>query len=218
MYFTKRDAARFIGHLDLQSLFQKAFKRAGLPIAYSEGFNPHQLLSFAAPLPLGTSGDNEILEVFTLEQMPPDAVINRLNPQLPAGISVLRVCEISSTGKGAAALAQAATYRITFVRDNQFALALEDAVKNTMSSTIIEIEKKTKKGLAMTDIRPDILKLETNCDADKTYLMATLSTGSTRNLKPDVLVAHLFDIMGVNTDSCQIFYERTAMLLNEETP
>ena len=64
IFFTKKDAARFIGHLDLQDVFQRTIKRAAISIAYSEGFNPHQLLSFAVPLPLGMYAKNEILEIW----------------------------------------------------------------------------------------------------------------------------------------------------------
>ena len=190
VHFTKEAAARFIGHLDLQSLFQKAFKRAALPVAYSEGFNPHQLLSFAAPLPLGTAGKNEILEIYMTQHIPAKAVVDGLNPLLPGGIVVLDAYIVSPTGKGAAALTRAAAYNIFFPANPDLSAKFGKIIDEILAAPSIEVEKKTKKGRAMADIRPDILALAMRND-DEICLTATLSTGSNRNLKPEVLVEYM---------------------------
>ena len=213
IYFTKTDAARFIGHLDLQDLVQRAFKRTKLPVSYSEGFNPHQLLSFAAPLPLGTVGLGEILEIFLTEQVAPDAIVAALNVQMPGGITVLRAQEVSATGKGAAALARAATYRITFPGDAELAEKLGKIVAHVLAADKIEIEKKTKKGRAIADIRPDILELSCSLTDGKICINAVLSTGSARNLKPELLMEHIATDCIIDTDS--IIYERVDILLDE---
>lgn len=89
--YAKLGDARFLGHLDFQRLLQLALRRAGLPLAYSQGFHPHVLLRFGPPLPVGVEGEAEILDL-ALERQLPDWP-GRLNAELPEGVRVLR-CEV----------------------------------------------------------------------------------------------------------------------------
>jgi len=191
VFFTKTDSVRFIGHLDLQSLFQRAFKRTSLPVAYSEGFNPHQILSFAAPLPLGTAGLAEILEIYMTHQIEASSIAEALNPQMPDGINIQNAYEIPATGKGAAAHMIAATYSITFPHSTALAENIERIIFRILNDENVMIEKKTKKGRSMTDIRPDILDLQRIDCEGKISIKAKLSTGSSRNLKPELLVEYI---------------------------
>ena len=72
--FTKVGKVRFVGHLDLLKLFQRAIKRAGIPVAYSNGFNPHQLIGFAIPLPLGMASVGEYVDVELKEEVSEDII------------------------------------------------------------------------------------------------------------------------------------------------
>jgi len=207
--FAKIGAARFIGHLDLQSLFQKAIKRAKLPIAYSEGFNPHQLLSFAAPLPLGMAGHMEILEVFLTQEVSREKIITSLQEQLPEGIKIVGLMEVPSIGKSAAAIIRKATYSIVFSEE----LNLEEIIQAVLNSKSIEVEKKSKKGISKADIRPDIHDIK----VDSAHgIQAILACGSERNLKPDVLARHILCIAGIVPENCDITYERLTM--GQEVP
>ena len=202
--FAKTDAARFIGHLDLQSLFQKAIKRAKLPVAYSEGFNPHQLLSFAAPLPLGMAGHAEILEVFLTHEMPVAEIMDKLNLQMPGGLLVTGVEEVPSIGKSAAAIVRKATYSINFSQT----IDLAQIIPEVLNSERIEIEKKGKKGMTTVDIRPDIyeMKADSGCS-----LRAILACGSERNLKPEILAQHILKVSEIAPEDCVVVYERLAI-------
>ena len=204
--FEKAGAARFIGHLDLQSLFQKAIKRAKLPIAYSEGFNPHQLLSFAAPLPLGMASKAEILEIFLIHEMPVFDIITVLNSQMPSGLSVIGVQEVSAIGKSAAALVRKAVYSITF----SDSLDLDEIVNRVMKSESIEVKRKSKKGMAVIDIRADIFSLHV---ASQRSLHAVLACGSERNLKPEILVNYLLEVSEKAPKDFDITYERLDTIL-----
>ena len=77
--FTKGEEVKFIGHLDIMRLFQRAIKRAKLPVAYSQGFNPHQLLSFASPLTLGATSEGEYGDIEMAEKIEPYIVMQELN-------------------------------------------------------------------------------------------------------------------------------------------
>ena len=201
--FTKTHTARFIGHLDLQSLFQKAIKRAKLPVAYSEGFNPHQLLSFAVPLPLGMAGHAEILEVFLTHETSPDVVAATLSAQLPQGISIVDVAEVPAIGKSAAALVRNATYSIIFSQ----AINFDEIIQSVLKSDKIEINRRGKKGMVTVDIRPDIFDLQAQA-ASQHGLHTVLACGSERNLKPEVLAQHILDLAGIAPENCDITYER----------
>ena len=87
--FAKYGVIRFIGHLDLMRYFQKANRRAGIDISYSEGFNPHQIMSFASPLGLGITSDGEYLDISLNSDIDKDTLINSLNKQMVDGVKIL---------------------------------------------------------------------------------------------------------------------------------
>ena len=82
--FAKRGYIRYTSHLDLLRLFKRAFKRTGVPLAYSQGYNPHPKMSFAQPLSLGYTAEQEFLEFYTYEDMPAEELLARMAPALPA--------------------------------------------------------------------------------------------------------------------------------------
>ncbi|MCL2397473.1 MAG: TIGR03936 family radical SAM-associated protein [Defluviitaleaceae bacterium] len=217
IFFTKTAEARFIGHLDLQSLFQKAIRRAALPVAYSEGFNPHQILSFAAPLPLGMAGLGEILEAYMTQKVDLAHIAASLNPKMPVGITISSAIEIPPTGKGGAALTHAATYSIIFPFNESLAAQFDTIINQILSKTTIEMTKKTKKGLSVANIRPDILAIKNTSSSHEISLLADLSTGSARNLKPEILSKYILDTAGISMDDLDITYVRLSLHLGEAT-
>ena len=87
--FSKQGPVRFIGHLDVMRYFQKAVRRAGIDIRYSEGFSPHQIMSFAAPLSVGLVSNGEYMDIETHSAMPPGQMADALNACGAEGIRVL---------------------------------------------------------------------------------------------------------------------------------
>lgn len=86
--FSKYDTMRFIGHLDVMRYFQKLFNRAGLPVKYSEGYHPHQILSFAQPLGLGITSDGEYLDLELTEEIPCEEIVSVLNKAVSYGFEI----------------------------------------------------------------------------------------------------------------------------------
>ena len=212
IFFAKKGLARFIGHLDLQSLFIKAIKRAGLPMAYSQGFNPHPLISFAMPLSLGMTGHNEILEIFIVEETAPERVLGRLQEQMPNGLTINKVIEVSSMGKSAAALVYAAKYAISLV-DLPFGPNMSEVVIRQLEERPLLAEIKGKKSTKIEDIGPNILNLEYCLNTGR--LLATLAAGSSNNLKPQILGELFANLMGVKISHGKITYERLEMLMKQ---
>jgi len=177
--FSKTDTLRFIGHLDFLNVFQQTIRRSGLPIAYSQGFNPHQILSFALPLPLGMESGHDYADITLTNALPYDEIVKSLNACVPQGLHISAAYQV--TGQAAAAATITADYKIA-TSASQDILA-ENAKKILKSETLV-IPKKTKSGVKLTDIRPDIYDIQVNDNG----LFLRLSAGSARFLNP-LLVA-----------------------------
>ena len=205
--YTKTEHFKFIGHLDLMRYFQKAVKRAGLDIAYSQGFSPHQLMSFAAPLALGVTSEGEYFDAEFNSLISSDEFVKRLNEQMTEGVMVKDVILLPDRAKNSMSLVAASDYYITSVNRGEESLPEADW-KKVMSGTEqllaqehIEILRKTKNNEKIEDIRKGIYKLYSEADklypetdrldpkADKLYML--LATGSEYNLKPELVVEAL---------------------------
>lgn len=116
--FAKEGMMKFIGHLDIMRYFQKAIRRAELPIAYSEGFSPHMILSFAAPLGVGITSLGEYFDMELTREMPTEEIRRRLDQEMVEGMRVLSARRVpdGKTSK-AMSLVAAADYRILFRED-----------------------------------------------------------------------------------------------------
>jgi radical SAM-linked protein len=93
--FSRGDEIKFISHLDIVRLWQRAFNRAGIEIAYSTGFTPHPRISLAAPLPLGVTSEAELMDIVIVKGVAPQFFVSALNQQLPSGLRVDKVFPIS---------------------------------------------------------------------------------------------------------------------------
>ena len=187
LIFSKTGKARFIGHLDLIRVFQRAVNRAGLPAAYSGGFNPHQKICLAVPLALGMEGYNEAAELEFEESgnIVITEIMDRLNTALPKGLVVHAARFMDKHEKTLPAAVSAAHYEM---RVHPPGVLPEKACELLARKSVI-ISKKTKNSLRDVDIRPDIISLEVTGDT----LRAVLSAGGQRGLKPDLLA----EAMGV---------------------
>ena len=183
--FTKGGKLRFIGHLDFLKVFQQSIGRAKLPVAYSQGFNPHMLLSFALPLPLGMTSENDYADLTLEKEMPEGEIISRLNAHGPDGLIVTGAQEFS--GPGAAAIVMAADYVFPAGLLDGSASPAEDIIKALLARESIVIPKKTKSGVKDTDIRSDILGISVT---DRHILMR-LAAGSARFLNPLIVAGQL---------------------------
>ena len=156
--FSKFGSSRFIGHLDIMRYFQKAFKRAGLPLAYSEGYHPHPILSFAQPLSLSFTSDGEYFDMELCKDMESDEIMKALSEVMCDTILVNRVTilpdfqlnEKKTTGMS---LITGAYYAIS-VRN--MSAELTEAVRNFALLNEYIIEKTTKKGTKEVNLRAGV--------------------------------------------------------------
>ena len=178
--FSKEGPVRFIGHLDIMRYFQKAIRRAGIDIAYSTGFSPHQIMSFASPLSVGHESCGEYFDVELNSITDTEDIKMRLNRTMAEGIQILQVAVLDETEGNAMASVAAADYLISF-RDS---VSLPDDWKEKLTAFYkkdkIPVIKKTTKGEREIDLKETIYQLEIR--EDQVYML--LDAGSGSNMKP----------------------------------
>lgn len=199
--FSKTDKMRFIGHLDMLKLFQRAVKRAKLPISYSKGFNPHQIISFASPLPLGMASVGEYSDFRLDVKTECDEIKNALNAVLPEGMEIIEVYELNEGSKNSAALVDAAQYEI--IPDKEIK-DLENVIKELLNADTLMIERTSKSKTKEVNIREDIYKLY----CEDGVIKALIATGSKKNLKPELLTEYIYRHRGLEFDPIMIKTKR----------
>ena len=110
MGFYKKGNMRFISHLDLQRLFKRCIKRAGIVPAYSKGFNPHEKINIVHPLSLGFETEQDYFEIDTETAYDPSQLVERMNPALPEGIRFTFCREIPYSSKNSSSIAETSLY------------------------------------------------------------------------------------------------------------
>lgn len=198
--FAKAGVMQYIGHLDLMRYFQKAVTRAGIPVAYSAGFNPHQIMSFAAPLGLGITSEGEYFDLDTTEDVNTDELVKNLDACMVDGMKVISAAVLSDEAKPSMSTVSACDYIIT-PKDNTLDLSAFSAWESDEEYLMV---KKTKKSENTIDIKPLIYKLEVADGCIKTQL----ASGSVANLKPVEMMNVLADkFLGLSGDA--FYYHRT---------
>lgn len=156
--FTRGEELRFISHLDQQRLFQRAFRRAGLDIAHSNGFNPHPKLSFALAMSVGLMSDSEYGDVVLTRDIDLMEFTKRLNAALPEGLKVAEARKIPQGKTSLSASLTDSRYRIEVaLEDGIDEASLSDILNTYKSLDEVILEKRNKKGkLVPKNIRPFI--------------------------------------------------------------
>ena len=183
--FEKKGRAKYISHLDLNRCMLRIFRRSGLPIWYTEGYNPHPYFSFALALSLGFESSCEVLDFNLNEDMPFDEVMSRLNAVMPEGMRILaggeprlKITEIAG-----------AEYSVSLETENPEKLRTE--MEKLLSGESILIEKKTKKGIKTVDLKPSVELLSMIAEESELRLILRLPAGTQTNFNPMLLIEAL---------------------------
>lgn len=224
--FTKTGSMRFIGHLDVMRYFQKAMRRADINVSYSQGFSPHQLMSFTSPLGIGLSSDAEYLDL-TLgetEAYAPQSMADKINAVMNDEIRIKGFTYLKDSAKPSMAALVACDYIIAVKpgKSSPFedtAFTKEQACR-FLSQDKIEVLKKTKKSEKVIDIRQGIYYMEARLDSfeERTgrvftengelcinegctpLLYCRLAAGSVSNIKPGLVLEEFCHFSGVCFD------------------
>ncbi len=184
--FEKSKRLRHVGHLDIMRAMQRALRRSGLPVSYSNGFNPHILLNFASPLSVGAIGKRELMEVTLYEDVTPETFLAAMNQALPPEMQLSEAKVLEDQHPALMAMVKAARYDI-LPEDKETAERWTACLSDYLAQESIMTLRKTKSGMKETDIRPMIDELSCNGG----HLQAVLALSETATCKPDLLLSTL---------------------------
>lgn len=231
--FEKYGNMAYLGHLDLMRFFQKALRRAGVPLKYSGGFHPHPIMSFAQPLSVGVTGGREIMDVSLSEDVDISVTKDAINSALWAGVYVNDIVVLPEKSKPAMSLVTEGEYLVFFRKSpdpDMSEQSLNASLEWLVSQKELIYEKVTKKGSRTEDIRPLILDIRLlNTDdisgkypgldlgesAVRYCFFMRLKTGSQGNLAPQVPISVLMGRMGAEPEDYSFGIHRIRIILAE---
>ncbi|MDD2980500.1 MAG: TIGR03936 family radical SAM-associated protein [Hespellia sp.] len=195
--FKKNGAVRYIGHLDFMRYFQKAMRRAQIPISFSGGYSPHMIMSFANPLGVGVTTDGDYFDIEIKHPISSEAAVSQLNQVMVEGVEVLSFLEIAESKKMAGmAIVAGADYLCT-IKKGKLPEDWKYQLMPFFSQKEICIVKKTKRSEKEVDIRPMIY----NISAEDDGIFMQLAAGSAANLKPGLVMEAFCEYLGVEKDT-----------------
>lgn len=192
--FKKQGPLKFIGHLDIMRYFQKVMRRADVDIRYSEGFSPHQVMSFASPLGVGLLSNGEYVDIEVNSTGNSKAMIVQINAANAEGFEVTSYKQLPDSAKNAMSMVAAADYTMWLKEGYE----LEDPdvffaeLKQFLDREKIEIVKKTKKGEKEIDLKEYIYEYSI---LSRTIFFK-LASGSTVNIKPELILTAFYESKG----------------------
>ena len=197
--FSKQGALRYTGHLDLHKLWERATRRAELPLAYSQGFHPQPKMNLASALPLGFSSRCEVLDMRLEHDVPLEGLRDRLNESLPSGIQVLEVISVDERAPALQTQVASAEYTVRMI-ESGFGSDVKRKIESVMESESIP---RTRRGKSY-DLRPLIEMLDF---VDDTIVMRLAAREGATGRPEEVL-----DELGIAFEETRI--ERTRLLFN----
>lgn len=215
--FSKHGALKFIGHLDIMRYFQKAFRRSGIDIAYTGGFSPHPVMSFAAPLGVGLESDGEYLDVELNSPEDTEELKEKLNEQMAEGIEILSVVVLPERSGSAMAAVAAAGYYVAFRNEFIPPDGWQSAIERFLSKGRIIVEKQTKKSIMEIDLKPAIYDFRLSSYQEKDCLYLMVNASSAGNIKPGMVIEALCNELELPFDPAWLMITREDTYLNRGT-
>lgn len=208
--FEKSERLRHIGHLDIQRSTQRALRRSGLPVAYSKGFNPHILITFASALSTGAVGKNEIMDVTLEGDVTPETFLSAMNAAMPPDMQLKSARVLDDRHPALMAMVQAAQYDLKLL-DKDMAAKCVAALPAFLQQESIMAMRKTKSGVKECDIRPLLLDVR----GEGQHLYATMTLTERTSCKPDMLIKALCSF--TDCEEPRVLVTREGLLgLNEQ--
>ncbi len=208
--FKKHGPVRFIGHLDIMRYFQKCIRRAGIDIAYTTGFSPHQIMSFAAPLSVGLESNGEYMDIEVHSVTTSADMVKQFNDAGVPGIEVVSVKKLPEGAGNAMASVAAAAYTVAFRDFFQPKLNLPEEIAAFFALPSILITKETKKSTIEVDLKPGIYTL----NASETAISMLVDASSSGNIKPQKVLEAFFAWKNIPLPDNALFITREETYMN----
>lgn len=229
--FYKKGDMVFISHLDLIRVFERAIRRADIPIVYTQGFNPHPIMAFATALGIGVASESEYIDIQLSDNTSGELFKNKLNSVLPEGLKIIKSKAIPDKAKSLMSIIDSSSYLVRLKTKKILNRAdINQHIENLLDREII-IESKPKKQrrnrrnrevqFKETNIRPFIKSIKLfSLEGYEILLEMHLAAGSRGNLKPEVVVEKLYELTDLPTEQYEtrvkrlnLFVERNGKLL-----
>lgn len=213
--YTKLENAKFIAHLDLTRVFERALRRAEIPMAYSEGFNPHPKISFGSALAVGVEGECEYVDIELQQDMDLSEVLGRLQEQLPAGIRLLEGKVITPGARALMAILNSASYhlRVPMALPIQ-PERLQEVIQSWLGRKEILYSRYSKKGPMEKDIRPWIKELRGEIQGDEVVFNLEVEVGNNGSVRPEEVLASLRELENLPLDLDGLHIKRTGIYVH----
>lgn len=203
--FYKKGDMVFISHLDLVRVFERAVRRANIPVAYTQGFNPRPIMAFATALGVGVASEGEYIDIQLSEKLDSNLFTEKLNSVLPEGLKIIKSLAISNKEQSLMSIISSSTYLVKLqTKDILSKENIEGYIKKFLDyESIIELKEKKKKPhqknrkpeFREINIRPLIKAVELFCiDNHEVILKMHLAAGSEANIKPEIVINKLKEI------------------------
>lgn len=215
--FKKSGSMIFIGHLDVMRYFQKAIRRADIDIAYSQGFNPHQIMSFAAPLGVGLYSDGEYLDIECNSVTSSKDMEQKLNSVMVEGFEIINVRSLPENVGNAMASVAAAKYEVRLRYDSIKDFDYIGQLAGFYKQEQILVKKQTKKSEKELDIKPHIYELsvcyEEDTDSNSNTIFKPVFTmmvdaSSSGNIKPSLVLQAFYDYAKLTSNEFEWIVKR----------
>ena len=210
--FTKTGRAKYISHLDLNRCMMRALRRAGVPVWFTQGFNPHPHIVFALPLSIFFESDCEVMDIRVEDGMTDGEIADRLSDQMPEGIHMIKAAPPVMPA-GDIAFAE---YRLTLDFDGRSAADLQQAAEDLAGRETLPVEKATKHRQTEIDVAPYWYEAETAVSDGKMTIRTQLPASPQENINPSMLVAAMEKYAGIKPDFERI--RRTGIFNAENKP
>lgn len=207
--WSKSEDVRFTSHLDVGRILERAIRRSGIPIAYTEGFHPHQKVAFGPPLPLGFVSDSEYLDLQLVEPYT-SALLPRLNRALPPGFNFTEGRSILGKSDSLSSVINMAWYE---VRLNIPSGQVEKLIESVMASKSLLVKRTSKETIKEVEARRHILKLECTPLGNRTLLEMHLGLGTEGYARPEEVLVHGFALE--HREVVGLLFKRTGLFVRK---
>ena len=208
--FSKNGPIKYIGHLDTMRYFQKAVRRAKLPVAYSEGFSPHQIMSFAFPLSVGYTSEGEYFDIEMTERVNEEIIISKLNNEMADGINIINVKELPEDAANCMSCVFAAKYNITIKDNIKLPSDYESRFNDFFSQSTIMVNKPKKKGGGYININlKEFIYSYSICNRTMSFIV---NASSSDNIRPSFIADLFLNLNNITPDSLMYNVHRVDIL------
>lgn len=186
--YQKDGALLYTSTLDVQTLWERSVRRAGLKLQYSQGFHPQPRIQIANPLPLGIVGERELIDIWLMEEEKPDEIVRRLNGALPEGMRVSQVEAVEETGPSLPKQIDASEYRVDLLNSAETFVKLQQLAEEMLSKATLPRVRNRK----AYDLRPLIQELSVRENtAGSTAIFLKMPSNSSQTGRPEEVMAEL---------------------------